>query len=392
MKEEKQNKDMGPAEKRPAEQEVRPAEQESPGKAEKEKRTREGRMAADRTEWRRAENRRLRLLAYLLLALALAGEALVRLWPAAADAYGSYAYPVLVSCLARLANLVPFSLVEVGLYAVLSFFLAALLRRVPFSCLLSVCIFFVGILSLTYVWNCGINYYRTPFSAYLQLEVRERDREELLDLVEYLTERVNETAHALEEESSWRQTGQKAMERLGETYPQLSGYYPLPKPLLISRILSVQQLCGVYSPFTIEANYNREMPPYNIPHTICHELSHLRGFMREDEANFIGYLGCIGSGDPDYIYSGYLTGWVYAGNALAGQDREAYRRLYESLSAQARADLAYNNAFWESFEGKAAEVQEKMNDTYLKINAQEDGVKSYGRMVDLMLAYYASDL
>ena len=32
------------------------------------------------------------------------------------------------------------------------------------------------------------------------------------------------------------------------------------------------------------------MPFYNIPHTICHELSHLKGYMREDEANFIGYL------------------------------------------------------------------------------------------------------
>ena len=50
------------------------------------------------------------------------------------------------------------------------------------------------------------------------------------------------------------------------------------------------------------------MPYYNIPHTICHELSHLKGFMREDEANFIGYLACIGSDSPDFRYSGYLTG------------------------------------------------------------------------------------
>ena len=73
------------------------------------------------------------------------------------------------------------------------------------------------------------------------------------------------------------------MIRLGQSYPQLDGYYPYPKPLINSRLLSVQQLCGIYSPFTIEANYNREMPYYNIPHTICHELSHLKGFMREDE-------------------------------------------------------------------------------------------------------------
>ena len=33
-----------------------------------------------------------------------------------------------------------------------------------------------------------------------------------------------------------------------------------------------------------------------------------------------------------------------------------------------------------------------MNDTYLKLQNQTDGVKSYGRMVDLMLAYYAESL
>ena len=31
-----------------------------------------------------------------------------------------------------------------------------------------------------------------------------------------------------------------------------------------------------------------------------------------------------------------------------------------------------------------------LNDTYLKAHSQTDGVKSYGRMVDLMLVYYRS--
>ena len=33
-------------------------------------------------------------------------------------------------------------------------------------------------------------------------------------------------------------------------------------------------------------------------------------------------------------------------------------------------------------------MSNQMNDVYLKANSQEDGVKSYGRMVDLMLEYY----
>ena len=55
-------------------------------------------------------------------------------------------------------------------------------------------------------------------------------------------------------------------------------------------------------------------------------------------------------------------------------------------------DIYANNAFWESYEGKIAEAADKINDTYLKANHQTDGVKSYGRVVDLMLAFRRSRL
>jgi hypothetical protein len=183
-----------------------------------------------------------------------------------------------------------------------------------------------------------------------------------------------------------RKNGVLAMERLAEEYPSLSGFYPEPKPVFVSWILSVQQYSGVYSPFTVEANYNRDMVAYNIPHTICHELSHLSGFMREDEANFIGYLACINSGSTGFRYSGYLLGWIYAGNALAGEDYAAYVRFYEALDDGVRQELDENSLFWDRFEGKAAEAANKVNDTYLKANGQSQGVKTYGRVVDLMIA------
>lgn len=38
-----------------------------------------------------------------------------------------------------------------------------------------------------------------------------------------------------------------------------------------------------------------------------------------------------------------------------------------------------------------AQVSNQVNDTYLKINDQKEGVKTYGRMVDLMLAYHREE-
>lgn len=341
--------------------------------------------------------------------------------------YAVTIYPVFVGSYGRLMGLFPFSVAEIGLYAGILWVLWSLTRPIVrrfrttgthesngtlsgeseksiWKRFGSRMLFGLSLLAFVFTINCGINYYRRPFSSYLNLEIRDSSREELLELCQYLTEQVNQAAEELkrleqhEEDKrtdrfpdAWEKTGREAMKQLGEQYPQLGGYYPEPKGLLVSRILSVQQLCGIYSPFTIEANYNREMTWYNIPHTICHELSHLKGFMREDEANFIGYLACIGSEDPMFRYSGYLTGWIYAGNALAKADMEAYSQLYGQLDPRVVSDLQENTRFWNQFEGKVAEAATKMNDTYLKMNDQSDGVQSYGRVVDLMLAVFRQE-
>lgn len=186
-------------------------------------------------------------------------------------------------------------------------------------------------------------------------------------------------------------TGQRAMEKLGQRYRRLSGHYPFPKPILNTWILSVQQTTGVYSPFTVEANYNRDIAYYDIPFTICHELSHLRGYMQEEEANFIGVLATIGADDLYFNYSGYVSAWVYAGNALARIDSSAFATLYGRINARTRQDMLYNNAYWKQFEGKPAEAHEKLNDTYLKIQGQATGVRSYGHVTDLMLEYFVKN-
>ena len=182
--------------------------------------------------------------------------------------------------------------------------------------------------------------------------------------------------------------GQEAMEKLGTRFSRLSGHYPFPKPLINSWILSIQQVTGVYSPFTIEANYNRDIPYYDIPFTVCHELSHLRGYMQEEEANFIAVLATIGSGDLYFNYSGYVSAWVYAGNALAKTDREKFSELYLKINPYTRQDMMYNNEFWNRYDTKVAEAHEELNDAYLKYNGQTSGVQSYGHVVDLMLTYF----
>lgn len=327
----------------------------------------------------------------ILLFLACILQAAARMAPGFATWYAHTVYPVLVGVIGRFFGIFPFSVVEFGMYllAVFCIVYGGRFIRQPLR-LLSRTLFLCGLLLFLYTANCGINYSAMAFSQYAGLKTGQYTVEELTQLCEYLVEQVNE--NAVDESYStqrmeWRREGVRAMQAAGEEFAVLGGYYPRPKQVTVSWILSVQQLCGIYAPFTIEANFNGAMPDYNIPHTICHELSHLKGFMREDEANFIGYLACTASDNQAFRYSGYLTGWVYAGNALARVDMDAYRELMEQLCDQAKLDLRENSAFWNRYEGRVAEAANQINDTYLKMNRQTDGVQSYGRMVDLMLAY-----
>lgn len=327
--------------------------------------------------------------------------------PDFAEWYSQNIYPVLVSAIGRLTGLLPFSLAEFCLYLLLAALILSLIclcigiarkgeagRRLFawFSC----AVLAVSILAFLYTAGCGVNYHKKTFSSEEGIIASDYTAEELQEICIRLTEEVNSRAGKVSRDSDGvmiltapeEEGAVEAMEKLAEAFPSLKGYYPMPKKVAVSEILSYQGLTGVYSPFTIEANYNGDMTPYNIPFTACHELSHLRGFMEEKEANFIAFLACIGSDRTDFQYSGYLSGWTYCMNALYRADPEAWQETRSLLDKKAEADVWANSQFWNSYEGVISETADRINDTYLRANGQADGVRSYDRMVDLIMAYF----
>ncbi len=375
----------------------------------------------------------------VLLLLSRLGLFLSRRVPGFANLWSRFVYRPLSQLAAFLWGWIPFSLTELLVYGVLLYTIGTLLyallltireyrlrtegkgrsARLPLFHWLCRTLFTAALALFLYVALCGINYRRDSFSEENGIVLREYSTAELTDLCEYLAARIRQSSTPASAESEGNVGGtdfpvpgetegnarnsfamlaalgseaKQAMEKLGTEYPGLGGSYPLPKYLLNSRLLSVQQLTGIYSPFTVEANYNREIPWYDLPFTMCHELSHLRGYMQEEEANFIAFLACIGSDNAYFRYAGYLSAWVYCGNALAAVDPTAFSRIYSSLPEEARADLSYNNAFWDRFESPVAEAAEQMNDNYLKMNGQSQGVVSYDRVTELVLYYFCAKM
>lgn len=80
--------------------------------------------------------------------------------------------------------------------------------------------------------------------------------------------------------------------------------------------------------------------------------------------------------------------WLYSTNLLYDYDLETYTKLESGLEQKVMEDLKENNQFWKRYEGQISELSNQVNDTYLKANKQTDGVESYDRMVDLLMAEY----
>ncbi|MDE7326683.1 MAG: DUF3810 domain-containing protein [Lachnospiraceae bacterium] len=319
--------------------------------------------------------------------------------------------------MSHITGLLPFSLMELGILVLpplalflVVFFAVRMIRKkedLPFrlaKAFLNVgCIFSVVVFLL--VFGCSINYYRYPVASYLGLTVEPATKEELYELVVSLAKETSEVRGELScyengdgvytLSFSKKQLGKEAVQAFSELaalYDIFGGYCPQPKQIHFSRTMSMTELTGIFCPFTMEANVNIDIPDYSIGSTMCHELAHLKGFIREDEANYVAYLACQASKNQELRYSGLMEALILSGNALYAKDADLYYEARAYYSEGVSRDLAANSQYWAEFKDKpVSNAAQKINDAYLKANHQEDGVQSYGRMVDLLLAQYRKE-
>ena len=335
------------------------------------------------------------------------------------DFYVERIFPLWINTYSRLMSVFPFSVGEIlimfGLFVVaagvLSFAVLIIVmkgkRRRVAKIYGKTLAWILVVIFLIQTLNCFMLYHCTTFGERYGIETKEHSFEDLLAVGDIVIEIANSYSVQVERDSEGRfvlnadlnETAKEAMRSLGETYPQLSGYYPNPKPIISSYFMSQQYLMGIYFPFTLEANYNRLMYPSNMPDTVCHELAHLKGFILEDEANFIAYLACINSGNVDYAYSGAIAALKYIRNQVLeyGSD-EQIEEFYSKIDIGILIDWYGNSDYWQSVQEDedvlipsevVNEIGDAATDTNLKLNGVEDGMRSYGRVVDLLLDYYS---
>jgi hypothetical protein len=178
---------------------------------------------------------------------------------------------------------------------------------------------------------------------------------------------------------------EEGFRRVAALHPTLDGGCARVKPVLASALLARLGITGIYCPFTGEPNVNTTLPDPEIPFSASHEMAHQRGFAREDEANYLGYLACRLHPDPDFRYAGALAASNYALDELRRADAKSFTRIQALRSPAVRRDLEALAAWAALYQGPLRRASERVNDAYLRTQGQE-GVRSYGRMVDLLLA------
>ena len=151
----------------------------------------------------------------------------------------------------------------------------------------------------------------------------------------------------------------------------------IPKTTLLERYYEAAGIGGQYSPFSFETMLNASFLPFEVPRALAHEWAHAAGFTDEGDANYIGTLTCLRSGDPLIRYSGAF--WTY------GDLPESERRRLK-LDPRVRADFAAARArFLRHYMPQIFEMQWRLYDRYLRSSGVRGGVASYGFFLRLLV-------
>lgn len=323
--------------------------------------------------------------------------------------YSANIYPYIARFLGLISNLIPFSIAEallilIAIFIVISLFYIILNPKFILNNIHSIFHYSVRSLAIIYIlfyllW--GFNYYREDYSTLASMSKDPATYNELKELTLEKIRKTNAVRENLTEDDNGIFLLEDPIEELGKIANEsfqnykvgdlsLDGNYGKIKPAFLSKYMSYTGIVGIYIPFTSEPTINIDVPSQSILSTISHEIAHQRGFAKEDEANFISYKANINNPDVRFQYSGYYLAMTHLIDELYRQNSDDYPLVFDEISDGVKRDLEYSREYWSARKGKIRERFNTINDNYLKANDQDDGVKSYSGIVNLLLAEYKS--
>lgn len=296
----------------------------------------------------------------------------------------------------------PFAVWEILLVLILLLLLYTLVRTFThkrgFLCWLSGVALFLSVMVFLFVGLWGVNHYAPSVSEHVGLTVTGYTKAQLTDATAYMAAQAGaladqvprtEAGDMATDFSAMAKSAPSGYEALGKEYDFFQvDSLPRVKKLLVPDLFNYTGTTGIFVPFTGESCVNPDTYAASLPFTMCHELAHRLTIAAEDEANFAAFLASTAHADVAFRYSGWYSAFVYCYNALYEADQAAATEIWDTMSETLRADCRRANAHYEPYEGTVQDVAQQVNDAYLKAFDEEAGVQSYGKVADLLIAWY----
>lgn len=245
---------------------------------------------------------------------------------------------------------------------------------------------------LFFIIGWGANYYKQPLRQYWKLandslvnslprgELRHRDSANLIAFNEILVNNLNNYAphyHSLSFAEIDERT--KIYYRL-YTDSKVKNNGLQVKPGMFGYFMERIGVDGYYNPFTGESQVNTQLPSFVMPFVISHEQAHQAGIAAEEDANLMAYaLGTI-SDDSTFGYSSYLNIWLYVNNRLYRRDSVLAKQFEARLNKLTLAHLDTLEQLSRKYQNEVARYSSEMYDSYLKMQQQKQGIRSYGNV------------
>lgn len=317
--------------------------------------------------------------------------------------YSNGIYPFISRFFRFLFGWLPFSVGEL-IYAILIFLAIRYLvrkrkriRTKPLLFLRNV-VLVIAVFYFTFHLAWGLNYYRQPIAE--KLNIRDSiNQKDLLDLTARLIKKTNALQFKITGDST--RMVQIPYDRAQIFDKTVQGYsdlqndwpflqYPIPsiKKSMYSTVSSYLGIGGYLNPFTNEAQVNALTPVFRFPVISGHEVGHQVGYSAENETNFIGYLVTVKNKDIYFQYSAYAYALSYCLSTIARSDETAFKKWYAKVNEGTKKNYKELRDHYDSYANPFEPIFESVFSAFLKANNQEDGIKSYGRVVSLLVGYH----
>ncbi len=294
--------------------------------------------------------------------------------------------------------------VVLGVLVLSSAVLMIVLKWNPIQWLGWVLAVFAGVYMLhTVMW--GLNYYSGELAGDMRLEVASYNLDELTEATEYYRDKANALAEKVSRDANGNvefADFETLADRAGEGFHTLT--YDYHYPIFAGSTLPVKKLgwadmytsmgiTGVTFGLTGEAAVNPQIPDTTLPFTMAHEMAHRMCIAPERDANFAAFLACSVHSDMEFQYSGYFMAYRYCYTALsrvgAQSAAAAAARVKAGVSDLLQRDMdAYSHFFAAKKDTAATELADTLNDTYLKVSGDAQGIASYGQVCDLLVNWH----